>query len=73
MSDKRGVILATDVPVFRDCGDFLLCELKSGDKTWSFGIPWFATECAMRRCGVVLDGHRERARNVEVFKLPEHR
>jgi hypothetical protein len=72
VSENRGVILATETPVFKGGGDFLLCELTSGGKTWSFGIPWHATECAMRRCGAVLDAHREHARNVEVFRKPDH-
>jgi len=71
MPDEK-VILATDVPAFRDGGDFLLCELQSGGRTWAFGIPWHATELAMRRCGAVLDAHREKARNVAVFGAREH-
>lgn len=72
VSEASKVILATETPVFSDGGDFLLCELTSGGKSWAFGIPWHATELAMRRCGAVLDAHRERARNVAVFGKGEH-
>jgi hypothetical protein len=67
MSTEGTVVLATETPVFRDGGDFLLCELQSGGRTWSFGIPWGSTEQAMERCGEVLDRHRRQSRNVRAF------
>lgn len=64
MSTEGTVILATATPVFSDGGDFLLCELKSGGRTWAFGIPWSVTEQAMAGCGAVLDEHRQKGRIV---------
>lgn len=68
MSNDGQVILATAVPVFSDGGDFLLCELTSGGKTWAFGIPWHSTELAMHRCGIVLDAHRGKCQVVPLGK-----
>lgn len=64
MSTEGSVILATITPTFSDGGDFLLCELQSGGRTWAFGIPWSRTEQAMERCGAVLDVHRAKARGL---------
>lgn len=61
------VILATITPEFRDGGNYLLCELVSGGRKWAFGIDWSDTALAMERCGRVLEGHREKARNVTRF------
>lgn len=72
MSSKGHVILATGVPVFSDGGDFLLCELKSGQDTWTFGIRWPDTEEAIEQCGIVLDVHRSKARNVMLFPGRPH-
>jgi hypothetical protein len=74
--ENGGVILATGTPEFFDGGDHLLCKLTSGDRVWSFGIPWGTTELAMRRCGDVLEAHRSEARGiVKPFRkgpLPGH-
>lgn len=67
MPNEGHVILATGAPNFSDGGDFLLCELRSGGETWTFGIKWCDTEQAMEQCGLVLDVHRANARNVALF------
>jgi hypothetical protein len=64
VANETVVVLATETPSFRDGGDFLLCDITSGGRVWTYGIPWCSTEIAMRRCGEVLDAHRAKARGV---------
>jgi hypothetical protein len=68
VANETVVVLATETPSFRDGGDFLLCDITSGGRVWSFGILWADTERAMHFCGEVLDQHRAKARNVKAFK-----
>lgn len=68
MPDRCPIILTDTVPTFTDGGDFLLCELHSGGKTWKFGISWGCTEAALPACAHALEGHRLRSRNVLEFE-----